>query len=228
MLIYLSSIPNFEMNIKAAHTGSIAAQTRDLIALMKLHEKLLISIKNRFRCWMRVHVTLKKRRIRCSIQESNDAKVPPLQIAADCMRVKLINGILWRFRPNWITCVCAVLANLLVRSATRARSAGCESSLIRVGDLKKEKKRKEERGRKAPHARMHAYTHSEVNHPESNRLRAPTVIYNKQLEVFTGVCDSRLWRPTRVRIDSVLSGELSRPEVSAVVIYAPYCSFWRA
>jgi len=48
VLIYLSSVPNFEINIKAAYTRSITVQKRrDLIALMKLHEKLLISIKNR-------------------------------------------------------------------------------------------------------------------------------------------------------------------------------------
>jgi len=34
---------------------------------------------------------------------------------------------------------------------------------------------------------MHAHTHityTKVNHPESNRLRAPTVIYNKQLGAY--------------------------------------------
>lgn len=47
-------------------------------------------------------------------------------------------------------------------------------------DLKKKKGRTRKKGAARPQAR----THLEVNHPESNRLRAPTVIYNKQLGVY--------------------------------------------
>lgn len=78
------------------------------------------------------------------------------------------------------------------RSATQARSAGCESSLIRVDDLKGgEKKEREEGGRKAPRTpRIHAL--GSKSSGKQSAAGTPTVIYNKQLEVFTGVCDSRL------------------------------------
>lgn len=66
------------MNIKAAYTESVAAQTRDLIALMKLHEKLLISIKK-----IAIDVRyFEKTEDSVFDLGSNDAKVPPLQIAA--------------------------------------------------------------------------------------------------------------------------------------------------
>lgn len=88
----------FEMNIKAACTGNIAAQTRDLIALMKLHEKLLISIKKSL-LMLVVCAYFEKKNGGFGVFDSNDAKVSPLRIA-DCARVKLINDVPWRFRPN--------------------------------------------------------------------------------------------------------------------------------
>lgn len=69
VLIYLSSVQNFEMNIKAACVqGGVSQYKRpDLTALMKLHEKLLINIKKSmlgaYTCYFG-----KKRRIRCSIR----------------------------------------------------------------------------------------------------------------------------------------------------------------
>lgn len=110
----------FEMNMKSSvyreyrNTNERFDSTHETTwkALNK-HKKIAIDVE----C---VRMLLWKKKTEDSVFDSNDAKVWPLQIVAraDCARVKLINDVLWRFRPNWITRVCAVLTNLLVRNAT--------------------------------------------------------------------------------------------------------------
>ena len=164
------------MNIKAACTQGVSRyKRRDLMALMKLYEKLLISIKksNIVINVEHIYMLLWKKKTEDSEfdSESNDVKVPSLQIVAraDCTRVKLINGVPRRFRPNWIIvrvyASCLQIRSSVVRHRPEARVWVVAYSGLYESSRSKEKNKEETRKKGA------ARTHLEVNHPESNRLR---------------------------------------------------------
>lgn len=156
VLIYLPSVPNFEINIKSRYIESFAVQTSRFDSTHKTIWKALNKYKKN---WISLSIgahTLKKRRSPFDL-ESNDAKVSPLEIAAraDCARVKLINGVPRRFRPNWITYALC----LQIRSSDVQHRPEVRVWLMQV-DLswpKKKKGRTRKKGAARPHTRKHAF-----------------------------------------------------------------------
>jgi len=163
------------------------------MALMKLYEKLLISIKksNIVINVGHIYMLLWKKKIEDSEfdSESNDVKVPSLQIVAraDCTRVKLINGVPRRFRPNWIIvrvyASCLQIRSSVVRHRPEARVWVVAYSGLYESSRSKEKNKEETRKKGA--ARTHVRTHAFGGKSSRKQSAAvPTMIYNKQLGVY--------------------------------------------
>jgi len=138
VLIYLSSVPNFEINIKAAYTRSITVQTSRFDSThettwkaLNKHKKSNIVINVE-----RVYMLLwKKTEDSVFNSESNDAKVPQLQIAARANWVKLIK--------RRSAAISSKLNHVCMRHVYKfacpkcdvGQKCGCESSLMRIGSI---------------------------------------------------------------------------------------------